>query len=136
MKKIFIILVTFIFPFAIYASGEIEYNKCIKAIEEKKDTTAIKYCTMSVNKGNPFAMLVLGHLYVEGKNKDLNKSKQWYLKFASSRADGYQYGYARLGHIALEQGNKLKAIEWFTLCSKPPYKGCDDNLRKLNAHNK
>ena len=130
MRFISLILL-FLFSSLCSATGDSEYSRCVKAQEVGKLEDAIFHCTQAVEKGSQQAKLVLGHLNFMNSTPDLELAIKWYLAFAESKIEGYQYGYAMAGQVALQQKEFKNALIWFELCNKKPYKGCGAALEKL-----
>ena len=135
MKKCFLTITFGIFSSLSFAAGNSNYSKCVSAQDREEIELAIQYCMDSANEHYHPAKLVLGHLYSKYLKRDLNLAAKWYLAFANSKDDGYQYGYAMLGSMELEMNNEAKALEWFQLCNQKPYQGCKVQVNKLKKHN-
>ncbi len=102
-------------------------------MNEKDYVKAVNWCTLSAERGFDGALLALGHLHLAGETKDLHKAEHWYLRYARSGYEGYGYGFAMLGSVAMELGDKVSAYKWYYLCSKSDYAGCQTDLIKLKS---
>ena len=135
MKIVLVAILVALRPFDTSAAGTTEYSKCLAAQNNANVESAIEFCSAAVKKGHQGAKLTLGHLHFLKEVPDYDLAKKWYLAFAESKFQGFQYGYAMLGKVALKQENYIKAMEWFELCNQPPYKGCSTAIEKLKKHN-
>jgi len=117
-----------------FASGDFEYSKCVKAQNELKPDAAINFCSAAIAQGHIGAKLTLGHIYFTRENPNYDLASKWYKDFTESEIEGYQYGFAMLGHVAFKQEKYSEAMKWYKLCNEPPYKGCQQSINRLKKY--
>ena len=134
MSRLFLHILITLTSMNSFASGDLEYSKCVKAQDESKLDEAISFCSAAVEHGHIGAKLTLGHIYFNKKKPDFELATKWYRDFAESDIEGYQYGFAMLGHVAFKQDKYNEAMKWYMLCNKSPYKGCKSSINRLKNY--
>ena len=123
--------------YSIYSEGNITkqkngvyfYSKCVAEDNKNNIKEAIEFCMKSRDAGNPAPLLLLGHVYLKDSQfKSNNKASKYYEEFAQSCSESSDYGFARLGRIALENSLYEDAYKWFYLCQNSVYAGCENVL--------